>query len=790
MIKQLVNQGFKDQCRTIQFSGLDLFTSNDVNGVGKSSVLEAVKLALLGEIPGKAKSLDDLLQFTSFPEMSVKIHATAPDREITAERKFLCEAKQGEKRPVIIDQSTRRYEDGDQWIRDTLGALSLGFDPYEFLNLTDQKKRQWIISHSPESRELTREVLHAVLFAKLVEMRFGSGLVQEPLRLLGLVNLNNIFDPVRASDLLKDQLFISVPKRLISQLSETVGSQDPEWLWQVCDRLEKILSLWNKTVSAEENISAILSHLKAEILRLKNAAGGQSNAIECLALPADEDLDNKIAVSRENILLLSQEIEKTLANMEKLYLQIEEGRRSDERLKFLQENMDGMIQKLYSDPREAIRAKLLELEEKFIDTRTIQDALDRLNNELNEFSEIYNREEGNFSVISESLKFRRKKLASLLPIFKTDAQMPVVGATAAGGGDSAGVSVKHETREIPAGNFHCPIATEIKCETDLRPYRDLLAIEIRALEQKEVESKTVLEKTQEDLRVCGGSIRELRSQVKRQLLANDTLRQETRILQEKFSAEERAVARAQGLLEAYREEAESLRKRRLTGEYPEYSGLIEMNARLESNNKALHKNKRDEEENLAFLLRAQGRASAAAELARKRNALEAELKDVRQVASLLGPDGIQGEMAKKISGALEKEVNEALKLINTDFEFTIDLSGARFLMGWNRDGKVIPFKTINSAHFILFIVPFLAVILNRMGRIREREGLATLKVLCIEAESMTASNLSALLKGLSLMKAKGYLDNVLVAHYSSIRDPEKLHGFKEHILTEEGEECP
>ena len=109
-------------------------------------------------------------------------------------------------------------------------------------------------------------------------------------------------------------------------------------------------------------------------------------------------------------------------------------------------------------------------------------------------------------------------------------------------------------------------------------------------------------------------------------------------------------------------------------------------------------------------------------------------------------------------------------------------------MGWNRDGKVIPFKTINSAHFILFIVPFLAVILNRIGRVREREGLSTLKVLCIEAEAMTTSNLAALLKGLSVMKAKGYWDNVLVAHYTSIRDPGKLSGFKEHILTQEGEE--
>lgn len=41
MIKRLINNGFKDQTRTVEFSGLDLFTSSDVNGVGKSAVLEA-----------------------------------------------------------------------------------------------------------------------------------------------------------------------------------------------------------------------------------------------------------------------------------------------------------------------------------------------------------------------------------------------------------------------------------------------------------------------------------------------------------------------------------------------------------------------------------------------------------------------------------------------------------------------------------------------------------------------------------------------------------------------------
>ena len=33
-----------------------------------------------------------------------------------------------------------------------------------------------------------------------------------------------------------------------------------------------------------------------------------------------------------------------------------------------------------------------------------------------------------------------------------------------------------------------------------------------------------------------------------------------------------------------------------------------------------------------------------------------------------------------------------------------------------------------------------------------------------------------------LFRSKGVLDNVLVAHYHSFKDPYKLSGFKEHVL--------
>ena len=72
--------------------------------------------------------------------------------------------------------------------------------------------------------------------------------------------------------------------------------------------------------------------------------------------------------------------------------------------------------------------------------------------------------------------------------------------------------------------------------------------------------------------------------------------------------------------------------------------------------------------------------------------------------------------------------------------------------------------------------------MNRLARVREKSGLPTLKALVIEAECLTPDNLSALLRGLANIREQGSLDNVLVAHYHSVLDSEKLFGFEEHIL--------
>ncbi|MBI4384138.1 MAG: hypothetical protein HY579_08915 [Nitrospinae bacterium] len=853
MIRRIVNRGFKDQDRTTELTGLDLFTSDNVNGVGKSAVLEAFKLGLLGEIPGKARTLEDILQFTSLPEMAVEIVAAgdAPGgnaasrlrrggnessvtsaKQITVERRFLREAAgpavrcRGERRPIRINRVVKKYEEGDRWVRETLGAVSLGFDPFEFLHLPDRKKRQWILAHSPESVGLDRTVLEALLFGRMVEALFGPGLAREQAICLGfdrdqasvenrngLPLQNPLLPPFAKGGVMEMGGFAfgvspEQAEKLKDRLTEVSRRLDRPLAERMDSAMERAFALWDVSLSAEENIAVVLEHLKRETLRLRNAlrAGappgnaperdgpalialddacspsGSSPSATALRRPADAE------AVRGKIRSLDREIGELAARAERSRLQAAQRDRREARTRSLRETMDALTRKLEEDHASALRGRIAELNASLEDIRPLREELDRLNGDLGECSADCRRREERLAALAEESRSQRGRVEAL--------------------------------RVSRAEDFRCPLAGEIRCETDMGPYLGLLAGEIETLEACAEAERLSLESARAGLRRSATSASDARDRVAKLSRHNETVRREIASLREKLAAEEKESGRARGALKAYREEIESLtgeapagqtpggnaamtlRDRRnanppgplYKGEAPSASAsagggvgpggsLAEDIGELEEEIRRREEEKREMGEELARLLREQGRAEGLRELARAREELEKELKIAVLMAGLLGPDGIQGELAARVGSALEDEVNEVLRMIDPGYEFSLDLSGDRVSMGWNRDGKLVPLATINSAHFIFFIVPFLTALVGRLARAREKAGLPTLKALCIEAESMTPGNLAVLLRGLSVMKARGRLDNALVAHYVSLRDPEKLSGFKEHILS-------
>jgi len=734
MIKRLVNNGFKDQARTVSFSGLDLFTSNDVNGVGKSAVLEAFKLALMGEIPGRAKNVDDILQFTSREEMNVRIFADTCRGPVNVERRFLRHAPRGEKRPVSINRIPKKFEEGSQWIRRHIGAVSISFDPFEFLNLPDAKKRQWIIAHSPESGSLSRNALYTLLLARIVEHVLGSGIVHSLLIPLGAQSLDEF---CRQSD---DPNLSSLQKGLIEKFQR----QEPGLSDLTRKTLDSAFRYWSPSQSAEENSNAMLAHLKSETLRLKNAVRNQVAALSCMG-PSSTDAvvtgkGRGISDCRKEIQDLSARMENLDKRKEKIRIHAAEKINREERKIFLQKNISRLAEKLNANTNQALRSMREQLHHQRVDPQDLQENLKQLNRELIRWSGDLQEHESRLRQMAGELRLKRDKRDT-----------------------------------IGSADFACPVACEIRCDTDMTPYREILAGDIESLQQEEAEVRQCCEAARQKVTAFQHQINEQDARLADQLSSNRAIQREIDLVQEQIEAEEKQTAQARGMLKAYREEWRALESASL----PVEEGGVET---LEDEKRALKLQMEEKQKTLDECLRQQGKSEALLELKRQKKLWEQELGIVKQTVYLLG--GIQMEMASRIAGALETEVNDVLKLINSDYDFTLNLSGRQFEMGWNRDGKIIPFNTINSAHFVIFIVPFLAALIQRLARTREKSGLPTLKALCIEAESLTPANLSALLKGLANMKARRALDNVLVAHYHSLRSAEKLSGFQEHILEE------
>ncbi len=735
MIRQLSNCGFKDQKRTIQFSGLDLITSNNVNGVGKSAVLEAFKLALTGEVPGRAKNVEGILEFTSLDAMTVEILAESRRGPVAVERRFLRHAPSGEKRPIDIAGVAWKYEEGSEWIRQHIGAVSLSFDPFEFLNLSDAKKRQWIIAHSPESLAFSQRGLYLLLLARMVEKYVGSGIVHSLLLSVGVASLDEIVGVGGAACL------SSLQERLL----EVFHRQEPVRSELTRKTLEGAFRFWSSSKSSEQNSNALFAHLKSEALRLKNALRQQTAALSCMGPASKKSVtehSHAISGCRDEIQRLHGKIADGEKRLRYLRAQVQEKVKRDERIGFLQQNIARLTGKLNGEMGEALIEMRDQWQKKWVDTEVLQEKRNRIDRELTLGSKDLKEQELDLERLAAELQLKRDKEDTLA-----------------------------------ASHFGCPVARQIRCETDMNPYREILGQEIAALVLKEVEARESLARATQKIQSCQQQVDALDAQLSEQLRANRETQREIDLLNEQIQSEEKATAKAQGMLKAYREEWTLLEAEPVLENFR--IGDVE---NLEAEGIAL-KTRRDAiQSQLDELLRQEGKVSALGDLKSEQQKLELELEIVKQAMALIS--AIQEEMASRIAGALEKEVNDTLKLIDSRYDFILNLRGPHFEMGWNREGKVIPFQTMNSAHFILFIVPFLAALIKRLANVREKSGLPTLKALCIEAESLTPVNLTALLKGLAGMKANGSLDNVLVAHYHSLGDATKLWGFQEHILEE------
>ncbi len=738
MITQLKIRGFKDQGRTVRLSGLDLFSSDNVNGVGKSAVLEAFKLALLGELPGRAKTVDDLLRYTSGDAMAVEITAETAGESVVVERGFRRDAPAGEKRPIRIQHVPYKYETGDRWIRDRMGAVSVAFDPFEFLHLPDARKRQWILSHSPESQTLDAGTLRVWLLAELLAHRAGPGWVDAWAAARG----TPVPDPLASGEPASPP----EPAALEHALTEAFRDQDPAGFDAARQMLDRIEAIWNRSGPAEENLTAVLAFLKSEAQRLKAAMRELESALAGLESVPRETPTEEMDRCRETIRRLDDEAHAVRARLDGRLAQSAQEKKRGERIRVLRESIAGLAEKLEPKKESEDEASLRALSEKRVDLEPLQERLDRLHRDTADQAARVKDAETRWAGVTRTLALKRDKQNALNP-----------------------------------SRFTCPVAEEIRCDTDMAPYRRALAKDIESLTAEETRARAAVERARKELEAGQAQLNAERTRFRDLAAHNRKVQDDIDRLQENRSARDQERAAARATFQAHWEELALLEAEHTAETRNPEAG--EETSGLEAALRDLEEKKSQEEARLAQGHRDQGRRDTRVRLQENHHAAQRQLDLVQAGRRRLGPEGLQGRLAARVAGAVETEVNEVLHCIDPGYEFVLDLGGGELQMGWNRNGRVIPFSTLNAAHFVLFVAPFLTALVQRLARVRERQGRPTLKALCIEAEALTPSSLDALLRGLAALKARGRLDHALVAHYRSVRDPARLHGFTEHVLS-------
>ncbi len=736
MIKQLINKGFKDLDQKIILTGLDLFTSANKNGVGKSAVLESFKLALIGDLPGTAYRVEDILEFTSREEFSIALLADIGGKEYRFERRFVKSAPQGDKRPIIVDGLSKKFEEGSRWIRNTFGALSLSFDPGEFLNLTDSKKRAWILSNSPETCELSRDALYTLLLARITEAQFGPGLVTS------ILNRNGM---EFTADLLQGTTKFS-PTSVFSDLIISLEQQDYKFLDRIQKLLTDLFALWREGEPPVSNLSALTTYLKSRGLELKARLREQEAALSFVTHSDFGEMESQQAVRG-----LQERLDRVHQREQELrFLKDTSDYRNQQRLS---------CQKLMVSTDSAIK----ECEDilKMLDPQALKNQIDGLIHDLQDLDPLESRLEN----LREALN-RQSEPGTQLE--KENLRLQSEQQWKARG-----------IRSLQQSASKCPLSIDVPCATDWTLYKDKLQEGLQQESQEQIKIQEDLKANRRHLWKIGGEIKVAQKKLKSARLANETIHNQISQLTHQWMEEKTRKEEVESRLKS---QQQSLQEAQANLGNDPCPGPVNDDSMITTQLNQLAEEKSRIQAELNEALKYQGKLEAAKLWLRENEALKEDIRWVQFLESELGPDGIQEEVAERVGREISREVNRLLQWIQPDLEFTLDLRCKGFLMGWLRDGKMIPFSTMNSAHFILFVVPFLTALLNRLARYRKGLGLKTLRALCVEAETLTVPNLAALLKGLARMKAEGYLDNVLVAHYMSLGETRLLSGFQEHVL--------
>lgn len=130
----------KVKSKTYDLSGFRYFHGE--NGAGKSTVMQAIQLALLGYIPGTDKNKSAIFKHSNAPEMMIQLTIDDNGHSIVITRSW---QKKGKEISAYCDVKPSTYD-----IKGIVGNLELPvFNFSEFIGMTANKMKDWFINFLP-----------------------------------------------------------------------------------------------------------------------------------------------------------------------------------------------------------------------------------------------------------------------------------------------------------------------------------------------------------------------------------------------------------------------------------------------------------------------------------------------------------------------------------------------------------------------------------------------------------------------------------------------------------------
>ena len=239
------------------------------NGSGKSTVLNAVQLALLGYIPGTAKSNAAIMAHANCPELRVSVDLQDESgQQVTVTRTFKKKGAGASSEVTVAPEGV----DVDELLGDSKLPI---FDWSEFTGLTGNKMKEWFIQFIPG---MNQEVdWKSELSSTTSELSYCSDLVNEYCERISQIKCDSAIDQVvEVNKMVKSDL--SYAKAVLSEkesainalvMDDVVSMEDTEeldgQLKELNSKFDEVNTKYQRSKNEYNKLTQLMSKQEADI---------------------------------------------------------------------------------------------------------------------------------------------------------------------------------------------------------------------------------------------------------------------------------------------------------------------------------------------------------------------------------------------------------------------------------------------------------------------------------------------------------------------------------------------